>query len=214
MHTDGLSPQEPGYEDFRSLDLRGLYDLEMGAGGEPVSRGTSVDAVTSPARHLRACSPRRPRLRPHVGPAPLLVPARSRAWRLTSDTAPGGASSETVVDVLVVDDEDAVRSSICEILGTAGLTTGEASDGEIALEKLALMRVGAMVVDVRMPRLDGLAMLQRLTDPPPTVLVSAYAISDDVRERLSGKVHTYLQKPFPPDDLLKAIAAALQRPQG
>ena len=118
------------------------------------------------------------------------------------------------MDVLVVDDEEAVRSSICEILGTAGITTGEASDGEMAIEKLSLLRVGAMVVDVRMPRLDGLAMLQRLSNPPPTVLVSAYAISDDVRERLAGKVLTYLQKPFRPDDLLTAVASALGRSKG
>jgi len=116
--------------------------------------------------------------------------------------------------VLVVDDDESVRSSICEILGTAGLSTGEAFDGEMALEELARKRVGAMVVDVRMPRLDGLAMLQRLSDPPPTVLVSAYAIGDDVRERLAGKVLTYLQKPFRPEILLRAVAEALGHSEG
>lgn len=125
----------------------------------------------------------------------------------------GGAAATEPLDVLVVDDEDSVRSSICEILGTAGLTTGEASDGEVALEKLAHTRFGAMVVDVRMPRLDGLALLQRLSNPPPTVLVSAYSIGEDIRERLAGKVLAYLQKPFRPVDLLKAVTDALGRTQ-
>jgi len=139
-------------------------------------------------------------------------PAPRRRQRVGSPS--GGAGLEASVDVLVVDDDESVRSSICEILGTAGLSTGEAFDGEMALEELARKRVGAMVVDVRMPRLDGLAMLQRLSDPPPTVLVSAYAIGDDVRERLAGKVLTYLQKPFRPEILLRAVAEALGHSEG
>ena len=147
------------------------------------------------------------------------VPARrlgqrgrlSASWRAPVSEATGGARSEQTFDVLVVDDEDSVRSSICEILGTAGITTGEASDGQVALEKLQAGRFRAMVVDVRMPRLDGLALLQTLSDPPPAILVSAYAIGPDVRERLEGKVLAYLQKPFRPEELLKAINSALGR---
>ncbi|GEM_PF-783553 len=140
-------------------------------------------------------------------------PRRRGSWRTPVVKPSGGAGRQETFDVLVVDDEDSVRSSICEILGTAGITTGQASDGEVALEKLGLAHFDAMVVDVRMPRLDGLALLQRLSSPPPTILVSAYAIGEDVRERLAGKVLAYLQKPFRPDDLLKAVAEALGRSQ-
>lgn len=138
---------------------------------------------------------------------------RRASWRTPVSEPAGGAGSNETLDVLVVDDEDSVRSSICEILGTAGLTTGEASDGEVALEKLRSGLFSAMVVDVRMPRLDGLALLQRLSSPPPTILVSAYAIGPDVRELLAGKVLAYLQKPFRPEELLKAVASALGRPE-
>ncbi|HUC38261.1 MAG TPA: response regulator [Acidimicrobiales bacterium] len=144
-----------------------------------------------------------------------LAPARSDGTlsaRLRPQHEPtGGPGSPPAVDVLVVDDEDSVRSSICEILDTAGLTTGEASDGEHALQELSHRRVGAMVVDVRMPRLDGITMLQRLSHPPPTILVSAYVIDDEDRERLSGKVLAYLQKPFRPQELLRLVSDALGR---
>jgi CheY-like chemotaxis protein len=61
-----------------------------------------------------------------------------------------------------------------------------------------------------MPRLDGLALLQRLDDPPPTVLISAYFVDDDVRQTLGPKVAAYLRKPFRPEHLLAAVHVALQ----
>ena len=117
------------------------------------------------------------------------------------------------MDVLVVDDERNVRSSICEILESAGMTTGQAADGVEALQRLETLRVGAMVLDVRMPQLDGLGLLKRLNDPPPTVLVSAYRIESDARASLGQKVRTYLQKPFRPEELLRAVASAMGRTQ-
>jgi CheY-like chemotaxis protein len=117
---------------------------------------------------------------------------------------------ESAVDVLVVDDDEDVRTSVAEILRRADHTVAEAENGAVALTCLEDMDVAVLVVDVRMPRLDGLSLLQTLDDPPPTVLISAYFVDDDVRQRLGPKVAAYLRKPFRPEHLLAAVHVALQ----
>jgi CheY-like chemotaxis protein len=161
-----------------------------------------------PTRHPGRC-----RLKQTCGVArPLVGVDEVPRARWHQSRAQGGSGAEGQVDVLVIDDEDNVRSSICEILGTVGISTGQAADGMDALQRLSGTRVGALVLDVRMPRLDGLGLLDRLPDPPPTVLVSAYSIDEEVRDRLGEKVFAYLQKPFRPDELLTAVSSALGRP--
>ena len=118
--------------------------------------------------------------------------------------------SASLVDVLVVDDDEDVRTSVAEILRRADHTVAEAENGAVALSCLEDMEVSVLVVDVRMPRLDGLALLQRLDHPPHTVLISAYFVDDDVREHLGPKVTAYLRKPFRPEHLLAAVHGALE----
>jgi len=117
---------------------------------------------------------------------------------------------ESTVDVLVVDDDEDVRTSVAEILRRADHTVAEAENGAVALTCLEDMEVAVLVVDVRMPRLDGLSLLQGLEHPPPTVLISAYFVDDDVRQSLGPKVAAYLRKPFRPEHLLAAVHVALQ----
>jgi DNA-binding response OmpR family regulator len=112
--------------------------------------------------------------------------------------------------VLVVDDEFAVRTTEAAILRAAGYEVLEASDG---LEALALLRdreVGAVVLDVRMPSCDGIAVASALEDPPPIVLVSAHVLDEEEIEQLSGKVAVFLDKPVPPTQLLEQVRLALQ----
>ncbi len=114
------------------------------------------------------------------------------------------------MDVLVVDDDEDVRTSVAEILRRADHTVAEAENGAVALSCLEDMDVAVLVVDVRMPRLDGLSLLQALEHPPPTVLISAYFVDDDVRQSLGPKVAAYLRKPFRPEHLLAAVHVALE----
>jgi DNA-binding response OmpR family regulator len=116
--------------------------------------------------------------------------------------------------VLVVDDDDSVRSSIADILRTAGLSTEEAADGIFAMRVLAQRSVGAMVLDLRMPRYDGFEVLGALEDPPPVVVISATFPSADERRRWSDKVAAFLSKPVPPQLLLAAVSAALGHSAG
>lgn len=112
------------------------------------------------------------------------------------------------VDVLVVDDDAGVRTSFGTILRDAGYSVEEAEDGFVALQRLRAMRVGMVLLDVRMPVLDGLHVLDELEDPPPVVLMTAHEYDADVMARRS-KVTLYIQKPVPPRDLLAAVAKAL-----
>ncbi|MGA2521569.1 MAG: response regulator [Acidimicrobiales bacterium] len=116
------------------------------------------------------------------------------------------------MDVLVVDDDEGVRQSVAEILRRAHHSVAEAENGERALECLEEMEVRVLVVDVRMPRLDGIGLLRLLEDPPPAILISAYVVDDDARRSLGTKVRAYLRKPFRPEHLLEAVTSALSGP--
>lgn len=110
------------------------------------------------------------------------------------------------VHVLVVDDDQAIRTSVAEILRDAGYTTAEAEDGLAALELMRVTDVGVLVTDVEMPRLDGLGLLNALDDPPPVVLMSAQPRVVDARGVRA--VFSYLQKPVKPLVLLDAVVRA------
>lgn len=111
------------------------------------------------------------------------------------------------VDVLVVDDHDDLRRSVIDILGQSGYTTAEAEDGLVALEVLQQTDVGVMIVDIRMPRLDGVGLIDALDHPPPIILVSAH--SREEASRVEAKIARYLQKPIQPRTLLEAVGRAL-----
>jgi two-component system chemotaxis response regulator CheY len=108
-------------------------------------------------------------------------------------------------DVLVVDDEADVRHSAGEVLRTSGFSVEEAEDGAVALELLDKNRYGLVVLDIRMPHLDGVSLIEALVDPPPVVVHSAFALSAEERVRLGAKVVRHLRKPVSPQELLDAV---------
>jgi CheY-like chemotaxis protein len=112
------------------------------------------------------------------------------------------------LDVLVVDDNTAVRHSMASILRKAGYTVGEAEDGIAALTTLSSTHVGAVVLDVRMPRINGLTLLDALPAPPPVVILTAYHDDSEVLRR-RRKVFAYAQKPVSPKDLRALVQQAL-----
>ncbi|MHB8680584.1 MAG: response regulator [Acidimicrobiales bacterium] len=118
----------------------------------------------------------------------------------------------TDVDVLVVDDHEAIRTSVAELLRSAGYSVIEAENGARALELLATQKVGAMVLDLRMPGIDGLKVLESLQDPPPVIITSAFALELDERERVDAKIFVQLVKPFHPRRLIDAVASAIGEP--
>lgn len=116
--------------------------------------------------------------------------------------------------ILVVDDDRAVRESLRRSLEFNGYTVELASDGQRALESVAEQRPEAMVLDVMMPRLDGLEVCRRLRstgdDLPILVLTARDAVSDRV-SGLDAGADDYLPKPFALEELLARLRALLRR---
>lgn len=113
------------------------------------------------------------------------------------------------VDVLVVDDEEALRSGWAEILRSSGYSVAVAEDGDVALSLLGQLEVGMVLLDLRMPRRDGIAVLEALATPQLVVLASGYALDEATLAQTDAKVVTYLEKPVPPERLLATVATTL-----
>ncbi|WP_019814383.1 response regulator transcription factor [Saccharomonospora saliphila] len=119
--------------------------------------------------------------------------------------------------ILVVDDDRAVRESLRRSLAFNGYEVDLAGDGAEALEKVAAHRPDALVLDVMMPRLDGLEVARRLRgigdDLPILVLTARDAVSDRV-SGLDAGADDYLPKPFALEELLARLRALLRRTGG
>jgi two-component system response regulator MprA len=125
------------------------------------------------------------------------------------------------VDVLVVDDEPALRTSLRRALLLDGYRVELASDGAEALARVAARAPDALVLDVLMPGIDGLEVCRRLRgggDRTPILMLTAL---DDVHDRVAGLddgADDYLAKPFALEELLARLRALLRRtgapPQG
>jgi DNA-binding NtrC family response regulator len=114
---------------------------------------------------------------------------------------------------LVADDEEILRTNVCEALVEAGHEVDEASDGEEALAKLLDGDYGVLITDLRMPRLDGIGLLQRAVAarPQTSVLVmTAYASVESAIDALRLGAHDYLLKPIVLDDLCQRVTKLLE----
>ena len=116
--------------------------------------------------------------------------------------------------ILVVDDDRAVRESLRRSLAFNGYQVDLASDGQAALDAVLAQRPDAMVLDVMMPRLDGLEVCRRMRaggdDLPILVLTARDAVSDRV-SGLDAGADDYLPKPFALEELLARLRALLRR---
>jgi CheY-like chemotaxis protein len=121
------------------------------------------------------------------------------------------------LSILVADDEAPLRWSISAILESAGHRVVQAEDGQVALGLLREQDFDVLVLDLHMPRADGIALLRQVQVPPLIVIVYsafAYFLVDAVRDAVGAKVFRYMQKPVPPLELIAAVneaAAELDR---
>ncbi|KQU39373.1 response regulator transcription factor [Rhodococcus sp. BP-349] len=119
--------------------------------------------------------------------------------------------------VLVTDDDRAVRESLRRSLTFNGYTVDLATDGLDALEKVAAERPDALVLDVMMPRLDGLEVCRRLRSTGDDLPILVLTARDSVSERVAGLdagADDYLPKPFALEELLARLRALLRRTGG
>jgi two-component system response regulator MprA len=118
------------------------------------------------------------------------------------------------MQILVVDDEPAVRDSLDRALRLEGYTVDLAADGAEALGALEGERPDAVVLDLMMPRVDGLEVCRRMRAAgdrtPVLVLTARDGVSDRVKG-LDAGADDYLVKPFALDELLARLRALLRR---
>jgi response regulator NasT len=132
---------------------------------------------------------------------------------LVTDTEPTPAAPRRVV---VAEDESLIRMDIVEILRDNGFeVVGEAGDGETAVALATELRPDLVIMDVRMPQLDGIEAAKRLSDQhiAPVVLLTAFSQKELVDRASDAGALAYVVKPFSPNDLLPAIEIALARYQ-
>ncbi|MBU6246022.1 MAG: response regulator transcription factor [Actinomycetales bacterium] len=116
--------------------------------------------------------------------------------------------------VLVVDDEAAVNDAICDVLLLAGYRTLAANDGIQALRMLREQDCSLIVLDLSMPRMDGLTMLTRLRDSgdtTPVIVLTARQSPDDVQRAFEAGADDFVRKPFGMQELTLRAAAVLRR---
>ncbi|MEV0995209.1 response regulator transcription factor [Nonomuraea sp. NPDC050202] len=116
--------------------------------------------------------------------------------------------------LLVVDDEPALREALQSSLEFEGYKVVTANDGQQALDALAAEPYDAVLLDVMMPRLDGLTACRRLRGSGNHVPVLMLTARDAVGDRVSGLdagADDYLVKPFELDELLARVRALLRR---
>jgi two-component system response regulator MprA len=119
-----------------------------------------------------------------------------------------------IVRILVIDDDRAVRESLRRSLAFNGYTVDLAEDGVEALEAITNERPDALVLDVMMPRLDGLEVCRQLRSSGDDLPILVLTARDTVSERVSGLdagADDYLPKPFALEELLARLRALLRR---
>jgi two-component system, response regulator PdtaR len=117
--------------------------------------------------------------------------------------------------VVVAEDESLIRMDIVETLKDHGFeVVGEAGDGVRAVELATELKPDLIVMDIKMPNLDGLSAAEKITELKiPVVLLTAFSQQELVTRAAEVGAMAFLVKPFTPQDLMPAIEIALSRHQ-
>ncbi len=111
--------------------------------------------------------------------------------------------------VVVADDHALVRSGVVGVLEGGGLqVVGEAADGQEAVERALATRPDVVVMDVRMPRTDGIEgtrRLRRLAEPPAVLVLTTFDLDEYVFRALEAGAAGFLLKDAAPDRLVDAV---------
>ncbi len=116
--------------------------------------------------------------------------------------------------VLVVDDRPEMADMLADDLRDRGYDSLAVTSGTEALRMLQTERIDALVTDVRMPEVDGLALLRasvRLDPSRPVIMMTAYGTLDTAIEASSEGAYHYLVKPFRLEELVQILRQALGR---
>ena len=121
-------------------------------------------------------------------------------------------STERVVHV--IDDDDAVRDSLAFLLASAGLAVTKHDSAVAFLAALPGLAAGCVITDIRMPGMTGIDLLKRLKgagNPMPVIVVTGHGDVPLAVEAMKLGASEFLEKPFDDDQMLAAVATALNR---
>ena len=123
------------------------------------------------------------------------------------------AEQTTKRRVVVAEDESLIRMDIVETLRDQGFdVVGEAGDGNAAIQLATELKPDLMVMDIKMPDLDGLSAAEKISELRiPVVLLTAFSQQELVARAAEVGAMAFLVKPFTPNDLIPAIEIALSR---
>ena len=126
-----------------------------------------------------------------------------------------GETKDASKRILIVDDDPQLCSYLNKLLESNGYSVACADDGVEGLEKLRAQRFDLVLIDVWLPRMNGLEMLARLRTcpaPPKAVVMTAYDAPDTLLRAVKEQAYHYITKPFEARPLLETIRAALDAP--
>jgi len=151
-----------------------------------------------------------------VVPQPSAPPTDSSPWSRTVPEAPAARAPAAAPLVLVADDDPAMRTLMRTILQAQGLQVAEAADGITALDEAQRLRPALMLLDMDMPRLDGLGVLetlrQRLLGRSVPVIVVTARDDPAIESRcIELGAEDYITKPIQPASLVARTRAVLRR---
>ena len=115
-------------------------------------------------------------------------------------------------DVYVVDDDEAIRRSLSFLLRTAGLPSRTFDDAEAFLAEAANLPAGCVITDVRMPGIDGIELVRRVSDarlPLSIIVITGHGDIALAVEAMKAGAVDFIEKPFKDEMLLAAVQKAL-----
>src|SRR5690606_34293812 len=126
----------------------------------------------------------------------------------------GEMSFKTLNRIVLVEDDDAFREALTERLGLSGLEVSACASAEAALKLLGPAFEGVVVTDLRMPGMDGRALVERLAalDPDlPVVMMTGHGDIAEAVDAMKRGAYDFLAKPFAPERLIESLRRALDK---
>jgi response regulator NasT len=121
-------------------------------------------------------------------------------------------SPNQIARILIAEDETLIRMDLAEMLREAGYeVVGEAADGVEAIELVKTLKPDLAILDVKMPRLDGISAASEISAYCPTLMLTAFSQRELVERARDAGVMGYVVKPFTIEDLIPAIEIAYSR---
>jgi len=123
---------------------------------------------------------------------------------------------EIMTKILVIEDNSNERNGLCRLLERAGYEVRSAADGVEALQKVREDKYDLLLVDIWMPRMNGLELLALLPEDsrPKALVITGDESPDSVLRSLREKAYLFIAKPLNPPDLLQLIKTTLESPPG